>query len=62
MDLFTCGIYPTRFPGMPNFRSPGIPPKTETMPWLRVFNPTIVDKTVVFPQPLAPKRPYLKNQ
>ena len=50
-------MYPMRFPGIPNFRSPGIPPNTSTMPWFSDFKPTMVDKTVVFPQPLAPRRP-----
>ena len=54
--VITCGMYPILFPGIPIFRSPGIPPKTETNPLSIFFKPTIVDNTVVFPHPLAPNK------
>ena len=53
---FTCGMYPTRFPGIPILGSPGFPPKTKSWPPFvgsRFFRPTchkqitVVVKTTV---------------
>lgn len=39
---------------------PGFPPNTKISPEFSLRLPTIHDKSVVFPQPEAPKRPYLE--
>lgn len=49
-----------RGPGTPDPREPGRPPRTQISPEYKRRLPTIHDKRVVFPQPLAPRRPYLK--
>ena len=55
-------MYPTLLPGIPKEDSPGMPPNTEIVPSSSFFNPTILDKTVVFPHPLAPNKAYLKKK
>ncbi len=45
--LVTCGMQPTRFPGMPILGSPGFPPKTKS--WRRqykTFFPTKISQSV----------------
>lgn len=56
-NMLTWGIYPTRGPGTPLPLDPGVPPSTHISPELSRFLPTMQLSRVVFPQPLAPKRP-----
>lgn len=60
--FFTCGIYPTRFPGTPLPFVPGLPPKTHISPVFNLRLPTIQLSNVVLPQPEAPSNPYLEKK
>lgn len=61
VGLLTCGIYPTLGPGTPLPLDPGVPPNTHISPEFRRLRPTMQLRSVVFPQPLAPNKPYLRK-
>jgi hypothetical protein len=54
-------MYPILGPGTPLPLEPGFPPSTQISPELSLRRPTMQLRSVVFPQPLAPSKPYLKS-
>lgn len=52
-------MYPILGPGTPDPFDPGRPPSTQISPEFSLRRPTMHDNKVVFPQPDAPKSPYL---
>lgn len=58
-SAISWGMYPTRLPGTPEPRVPGLPPNTQISPEFSRLRPTIQDSNVVLPHPDAPSKPYL---